>query len=54
MATLLKLLNNLADIKSAGGGAVRVRTQVRLLRWLKLMSIGAGSSGKSMTLKGLT
>jgi hypothetical protein len=28
MATLLKVLNNLADIKSAGGVALRVRTQV--------------------------
>jgi hypothetical protein len=27
MATLLKVLNNLADIKSAGGIALRVRTQ---------------------------
>jgi hypothetical protein len=27
MATLLKVLNNLADIKSAGGVARRVRTQ---------------------------
>jgi hypothetical protein len=27
MATLLKVLNNLADIKSAGGVAPRVRTQ---------------------------
>ena len=27
MATLLKALNNLADIKSAGGVALRVRTQ---------------------------
>ena len=30
MATLLKVLNNLADIKSAGGVALRVRTQERL------------------------
>jgi hypothetical protein len=30
MATLLKVLNNLADIKSAGGVALRVRTQARL------------------------
>jgi hypothetical protein len=29
MATLLKVLNNLADIKSAGGVAPRVRTQGR-------------------------
>jgi hypothetical protein len=29
MATLLKVLNNLADIKSAGGVALRVRTQDR-------------------------
>jgi hypothetical protein len=29
MATLLKVLNNLADIKSAGGVALRVRTQER-------------------------
>jgi hypothetical protein len=29
MATLLKALNNLADIKSAGGVALRVRTQAR-------------------------
>jgi hypothetical protein len=29
MATLLKVLNNLADIKSAGGVALRVRTQGR-------------------------
>jgi hypothetical protein len=29
MATLLKVLNNLADIKSAGGVALRVRTQAR-------------------------
>jgi hypothetical protein len=28
MATLLKVLNNLADIKSAGGVALHVRTQV--------------------------
>jgi hypothetical protein len=27
MATLLKVLNNLADTKSAGGVALRVRTQ---------------------------
>jgi hypothetical protein len=27
MATLLKVLNNLADIKSAGGVALRVGTQ---------------------------
>jgi hypothetical protein len=27
MATLLKVLNNLADIKSVGGVALRVRTQ---------------------------
>jgi hypothetical protein len=27
MATLLKVLNNLADIKSAGGVALRIRTQ---------------------------
>jgi hypothetical protein len=27
MATLLKVLSNLADIKSAGGVALRVRTQ---------------------------
>jgi hypothetical protein len=27
MTTLLKVLNNLADIKSAGGVALRVRTQ---------------------------
>ena len=27
MATLLKVLNNLADIKSAGGVALRLRTQ---------------------------
>jgi hypothetical protein len=27
MATLLKVFNNLADIKSAGGVALRVRTQ---------------------------
>jgi hypothetical protein len=31
MATLLKVLNNLADIKSAGGVALRVRTQGRNL-----------------------
>src|SRR5271170_8215060 len=30
MATLLKVLINLADIKSAGGVALRVRTQARL------------------------
>jgi hypothetical protein len=29
MTTLLKVLNNLADIKSAGGVALRVRTQAR-------------------------
>jgi hypothetical protein len=29
MATLLKVLNNLADIKSVGGVALRVRTQAR-------------------------
>src|ERR1700722_4961818 len=41
MATLLKVLNNLADIKSAGGFALRVRTQglrsrgpPRGLRWV--------------------
>jgi hypothetical protein len=33
MATLLKVLNNLADIKSAGGVALRVRTQG--IRWQK-------------------
>jgi hypothetical protein len=32
MATLLKVLNNLADIKSAGGVALRVRTQGCLLQ----------------------
>jgi tetratricopeptide (TPR) repeat protein len=31
MATLLKVLNNLADIKSAGGVALRVRTQAGAL-----------------------
>jgi hypothetical protein len=31
MATLLKVLNNLADIKSVGGVALRVRTQEELL-----------------------
>jgi len=31
MATLLKVLNNLADIKSAGGVALRVRTQEGLV-----------------------
>ena len=31
MATLLKVLNNLADIKSAGGVALRVRTQAVLV-----------------------
>jgi hypothetical protein len=30
MATLLKVLNNLADMKSAGGVALRVRTQAEL------------------------
>src|SRR5271166_3670182 len=30
MATLLKVLNNLADSKSAGGVALRVRTQARV------------------------
>ena len=30
MATLLKVLNNLADIKSAGGVALRVKTQALL------------------------
>jgi hypothetical protein len=34
MATLLKVLNNLADIKSAGGVALRVRTQAAMLRTL--------------------
>ena len=34
MATLLKVLNNLADIKSAGGVALRVRTQDRLSQHL--------------------
>ena len=44
MATLLKVLNNLADIKSAGGVALRVRTQggpslfkQRCLCWLQLL-----------------
>jgi hypothetical protein len=32
MATLLKVLNNLADIKSAGGVAPRVRTQAEPLQ----------------------
>jgi catechol 2,3-dioxygenase-like lactoylglutathione lyase family enzyme len=32
MATLLKVLNNLADIKSAGGVALRVRTQESALQ----------------------
>ena len=32
MATLLKVLNNLADIKSAGGVALRVRTQGQRLK----------------------
>jgi hypothetical protein len=32
MATLLKVLNNLADSKSAGGVALRVRTQGGALR----------------------
>jgi hypothetical protein len=35
MATLLKVLNNLADIKSAGGVALRVRTQGRPADGLK-------------------
>jgi hypothetical protein len=34
MATLLKVLNNLADIKSAGGVALRVRTQELLSSWI--------------------
>jgi hypothetical protein len=33
MATLLKVLNNLADIKSAGGVALRVRTQAASVPW---------------------
>jgi hypothetical protein len=33
MATLLKVLNNLADIKSAGGVALRVRTQEGVRAW---------------------
>jgi hypothetical protein len=32
MATLLKVLNNLADIRSAGGVALHVRTQARPFR----------------------
>jgi len=31
MATLLKVLNNLAHIKSEGGVALRVRTQAQLV-----------------------
>jgi len=31
MATLLKVLNNLADTKSAGSVALRLRTQARLV-----------------------
>jgi hypothetical protein len=38
MATLLKVLNNLADIKSAGGVALRVRTQVIAI------AVGTGTS----------
>ena len=35
MATLLKVLNNLADIKSAGGVALRVRTQgTHFVKWV--------------------
>jgi hypothetical protein len=34
MATLLKVLNNLADIKSAGGVALRLRTQEVVVRAL--------------------
>jgi hypothetical protein len=34
MATLLKVLNNLADIKSAGGVALRVRTQGGVNRFI--------------------
>jgi hypothetical protein len=48
MAALLKVLNNLADIKSAGGVALRVRTQghhygtIVLLGQTKLQAIAVG------------
>ena len=35
MATLLKVLNNLADTKSAGGVALRVGTQAPLVSWIE-------------------
>jgi hypothetical protein len=41
MATLLKVLNNLADIKSAGGVALRVRTQDLGGREGALLRLGA-------------
>jgi hypothetical protein len=40
MATLLKVLNNLADIKSAGGVALRVRTQDLRKRQLASQDFG--------------
>jgi hypothetical protein len=42
MATLLKVLNNLADIKSAGGVALRVRTQARAVR----QAVAAGQASR--------
>jgi hypothetical protein len=50
MTTLLKVLNNLADIKSAGGVALRVRTQGTASSLLETYLIPQeASSFKSLT-----
>jgi hypothetical protein len=41
MATLLKVLNNLADIKSAGGVAPRVRTPAIFIIRVTFLSFGS-------------
>jgi hypothetical protein len=54
MATLLKVLNNLADIKSAGGVALRVRTQEAFMAELarKPRFVRAEPSGESFIIGG--
>src|ERR1700729_2142815 len=57
MATLLKVLNNLADIKSAGGVALRPRTQGFAVvrddrrRQISFSERVAGRAGKSLSLR---
>jgi hypothetical protein len=46
MATLLKVLNNLADIRSAGGVALRVRTQGAMFGIWLAITIGEPTNMK--------